>query len=79
MDIHEIKSRSEAIRLQGRVWAQSAGVHPNTITHVLRGAGTQTFKLKAVTEALITEELRLRDHLLALHPVQAREPAEAAE
>lgn len=71
----EIKARCGAIRLQGKDLALRAGCSITTVYNLFRGDGSRTDTVKLLTGALVAEELRLRDHLLALHPV-AREAAQ---
>ncbi len=66
----EIKTRSAAIRWPGQDLAHAAGCGVTTVYNVFRGDGSRTDTLKLMAGALVAEELRLRDHLLALHPLQ---------
>ena len=75
--LSQLKQRAEAIHLRMNPLADLAGVPPST-AHARKKDGSDR-DLRASTmcklsEALIAEELRLRDYLLALHPVPATEP-----
>jgi hypothetical protein len=72
----ELEARATAIRLQKRELAASCGLNKNTITNVFRGLGARTDTLKAIDAAIGAEEIRLRDHLVSLHPLP--EPAREA-
>lgn len=74
IDADEMKTRCTAIRLQHYELASAAGYNPNTVRYVFRGHG-RAITAKLIGEALVREELRLRDYLLQLHPVKAEEAA----
>ena len=65
----ELETRCSAIRLHKQELARRSMRHPNTITNLFQGKGNNTDTLSAVSRVLLEEELRLRDHLLALHPI----------
>lgn len=65
----EIKARCAAIRLQRRELALAAPCSETTVYNLFRGDAGHTDTLKRLAGALVAEELKLRDHLLALHPV----------
>lgn len=69
----EIKARCLAIRLQGKELARAAPCSMTTVYNLFRGDAGRTDTLKRLAGALEREELRMRDHLLALHPL-AGEP-----
>lgn len=75
MDPAEIKARSAAIRLSGKDLAQAAPCSLTTVYNLFSGDAGRSDTLKRIGAALVAEELRMRDHLLALHPVAAREGA----
>lgn len=72
-DIVQLKERAENIRLRMNNLAALAGVPPST-AHARHSDGTardvRSSTLKKLTDAQIAEEIRLRDYLLALHPVE---------
>lgn len=70
MDGREIKQRCAAIRLQGRDLARAAPCSTTTVYNLFRGDAGRSDTLKRLGFALQQEELRLRDHLLALHPLE---------
>lgn len=67
----EIKARCLAIRLQGKDLAKAARCSITTVYNLFRGDAGRTDTLKRMAGALVKEEIRMRDHLLALHPLQA--------
>jgi transcriptional regulator with XRE-family HTH domain len=71
-----ISDRIREIRLSRRAIAAATGLVPETIGRVLNG---QTDPLRSTAQAIeqfvITEELRLRDHLLKIHPLEAAHDA----
>jgi hypothetical protein len=69
----EIQARCAALRLHPREVAALASCHHNTVRGILRGAGAQGRTLARVFAAIEGEELRLRNYLLALHPVKQEE------
>lgn len=69
IDAAEIKTRCAIIRLHGKDLARAAPCSITTVYSLFRGDGAQANTLKRVAGALVAEELRLRDHLLALHPL----------
>lgn len=75
----EMQVRCAALRLQPKEIASLAKCHQNTAKNILRGAGGQGRTLERLYTAIAKEELRLRDHLLALHPLERESVKEAAE
>jgi hypothetical protein len=72
--IGEIKERAANIRLPINGLAELAGVTPSTAhakTPDGRERDVRSSTLRKLAEALVAEELRLRNDLLSLHPVQA--------
>jgi DNA-binding IclR family transcriptional regulator len=70
----QIAARVKAINLTIPQLARIAGLAPSTVYR-----GTRTVKrLEKLTSALAQEELRLRDHLLALHPLEPDEERKSA-
>jgi hypothetical protein len=67
--IEQIKERAEAVNLNLKVLAHRAGVHPST---AYRGAKRIVTGAR-LTDALVAEEIRLRDHLLKIHPLPSSE------
>lgn len=73
--ISQIKERAENIRLPMNTLAALAGVAAST-AHAHKGGvprDPRESSLRKMSDALIADELRLRDYLLALHPVVAKE------
>lgn len=70
--ISQLKERAENIRLRMNNLAALAGVPPST-AHARHSDGTprdvRSSTLQKLSDAVIAEELRLRDYLLTLHPV----------
>lgn len=78
IDTVEIGVRCQAIRLDKKELARRTGRHLNTIKNVLGGGNSLTDTVSEINRVLNEEEIRLRDHCLALHPIM--EPVkEAAE
>lgn len=73
----EIGARCAVIRLGRGGLARLAALHPNTVSHILAGGSVLSGSLEAATRALEAEEVRLRNYLLDLHPLEAAK--EAAE
>lgn len=70
LDCKEIVRRSRRIRLPVNALAGAAEVHHDTAHRYLRGAQSILPRnRRALERALVAEELALRDHLLALHPL----------
>lgn len=78
--ISQLKERAENIHLRMNRLAELAGVPPST-AHARKSDGherdVRSSTLRKLTDALIAEEIRLRDHLLSLHPIKS-ERGEAA-
>jgi hypothetical protein len=79
LEASQIKARCAAIRLQGKELAGASRCSMTTVYSLFRGDGGRTDTLSRLTAALEAEELRLRDHLLALHPLEREPVREAAE
>lgn len=75
--IYAIKQRAERINLSLARLAERSGMPTSTLTRPLRTGGNTTVRtLERANEALVAEELELRDHLLRLHPLtEEREAA----
>lgn len=69
IEASEIKARCAAIRLQGKDLAKAAPCSITTVYNLFRGDGGRSETLKRLAGALEKEELKLRDHLLTLHPL----------
>jgi len=65
----EIVQRVKAVNLTLRCLGQRAGL---SITTAYRGPRTLK-NHHALLQELVAEEIRLRDHLLALHPLEEKE------
>jgi predicted transcriptional regulator len=65
-----IRERCEAIGLQRRELASEARCAEGTIHNIFTGKACRTDTLARIGAALVARELAIRDHLLALHPVQ---------
>lgn len=75
----EIERRRKAIRLQRGELATAAHCDQNTVSKVLLGkTGTRVTTLTAMSNALVAEEIRLRDYLLAVHPLQHSQQQQVA-
>lgn len=73
-----IRERAEAIRLGNKPLAAKTGLAEHTVGRALkRPSGGNIDTYRAIENAVVTEELRLRDYLLTLHPLQSQ-PGEAA-
>ena len=75
MEAAQIAIRCTAIRMRRGDLARCAGLHANTVSNLLGGSSVMSGSLVAATAALLDEELRLRDYLLGIHPL---EPAKEA-
>ena len=69
--IGEIKSRAEGLGLTMTRLGQLAGMAPSTAVGRVGGRerDSRVSTLRKLSEALFSEELRMRDYLLALHPL----------
>jgi hypothetical protein len=77
MQPEEIRKRCGAIGLQRGRLAEIAPCSPTTISRVFSGKSSRTDSLDRLGDAVEAEELRLRDYLLGLHPLEpAKEAAE---
>lgn len=65
----QIKQRCAAIRLHGQDLARAAHCSTTTVYNLFGGDAGRTDTLQRLSGALVAEELRLRDHLLGLHPL----------
>jgi hypothetical protein len=69
----DMAARASAIRLSHKRLGELSGHAGNTVGRVLGQRADRNFPQyqtqNDMERALIAEELRLRDHLLALHPV----------
>lgn len=75
-----IVQRLKRVGLVPKDLAALAGVNYSTIYYGLKNpASTRMTVGKALTSALFTAEIELRDYLLALHPLDAPASLEAAE
>lgn len=79
LEMAEIERRRDALRFPIEELAKAAGCNPNTAGPALKGKTSPRHDtVVSMTRALIAEELRLRDYLLALHPIQTHSSGEAA-
>lgn len=79
-NISQLKERAENIRLRMNGLAVLAGV-PASTAHAKtdgRERDVRASTLHKLVTALTAEEIRLRDYLLALHPVQPATQMETA-
>lgn len=68
--VSELEARRLAIRFQRGELAFASDCDQNTVSKVLLGkTGTRVSTLTAMENALIAEEIRLRDYLLSIHPL----------
>jgi transcriptional regulator with XRE-family HTH domain len=81
MSPEAIAEHARAIRLSFRALGELAGCAENTVNRTLtRATRPLQDTALAIENALVAEEVRLRDYLLELHPVEAdRAVSEAAE
>lgn len=79
MSPETIAERARAIRLSDKALGEAAGLAENTVYRTL-SRRTRPLQETAdmLASALAAEELRLRDYLLALHPVSKTEEGRAA-
>lgn len=79
--ISQIKERAANIRLKMNTLAELAGVPPST-AHARNADGRErdirASTLQKLADALVAEELRIRDYLLSLHPVETKREGQAA-
>lgn len=74
-----LSERRTRIRLPLVAVASAAGVDKHTAHRALNGIrDTRSSKLRAIEEAVVSEELALLAHLVRLHPAEAREAVLAA-
>jgi predicted transcriptional regulator len=75
----DIRDRAAAIRLSNKALAVATGLVENTIGRTLCGRTSPNLTTcDLLGTAVLAEEIRLRDYLLALHPVvpaEIKEPA----
>lgn len=70
MSPETIAERARIIRLSDKALGEAAGLAENTVYRTLAGITRPMLDTaNKLGDALIAEELRLRDHLNALHPV----------
>ena len=65
--ISEIKERAEAVNLTLKRLARRAKVHPSTAYRASHAGDCRVTTNAKLSRALVAEELKLLDHLLALH------------
>lgn len=77
----QIKSRLDALHISANQIAARAGLHHTTLSRIIGGQskGIDYNTLVKLTAAIVAVEIELRDHLLALHPVDRPPQLEAAE
>lgn len=79
MSPETIRERVTTIRLGHKQLADAAGLSQKSVGQILGGrSGGQYSSIVAINDALTAEEIRLRDYLLALHPVQKSDEEKAA-
>lgn len=67
-----IRERASRIRLSRKALAEATGLVEMTIGRTLSGQTSPNMTtFDAIESALVAEEIRLRDYLLSLHPVEA--------
>lgn len=74
----EIAARADAIRLKGAALALAANLPGNAAARTLHGARPSYDRVEALSTALIQEEVRLRDYLIGLHPIERAAPSSVA-
>lgn len=71
MSPETIAQRAKIIRFSDKALGEAAGLAENTVYRTLsRRTRPLQDTADQLAQALIAEELRLRDHLLKLHPIQ---------
>jgi len=79
--LSQLKERAGNIHLRMNPLAELAGVPPST-AHARKRDGSdrdmRASTMRKLADALIAEELRLRDYLNALHPVSTTDEGKAA-
>lgn len=74
-----IRDRASALRLSKKALAQATGLAEMTIGRTLRGATSPNLTTcDEIGQAIVAEELRLRDYLVGLHPLPSAATPEAA-
>ena len=84
MDLGDLKARAAAVRLPVKDLARLAGLNKHTVHNAWSGrSDSLTSTRDKLGAALVGEERRMLDHLLALHGVPQREddgaPADAVK
>jgi hypothetical protein len=75
----QIAERSEAIRLDKKALARLAKLSQKSTGMTLRGQSSPRLNnLQALERAIVAEEIRLRDYLLAIHPLSTSTTTEQA-
>ena len=79
MSPETIAERARAIRLSDKALGEASGLAENTVYRTLAGITRPMLDTaNALSDAVVAEELRLRDYLLSLHPVTATEMEKAS-
>jgi hypothetical protein len=73
--ISEIKKRAEAVNVTLKRLARRAKVHPSTAYRASISGDCRVTTNAKLSRELVAEELRLLDHLLALHGIPERSAA----
>lgn len=74
LTIDEISRRAKVIGYEVKDLAADASVHETTVYRSIGRESNNTMKtMQRLSAALFTRERRLRDHLLALHPLASAE------
>lgn len=69
-----IRERAARIRWRNKAIAEASALSEMTIGRTLSGATSPNMTtLDQIEAAIVAEELRLRDYLLALHPIKTEE------
>lgn len=75
----EIDARARAVHLKRSDLAELSGLPPDTVGRTLNGrTDPRLSTTNKLAQALTAEELRLRDHLLALHGLPEPQKASVA-
>lgn len=73
MHPRQIASRAKRIGLQHKVIARQAELDGATVYRIFAGRTRPLLDtVSRIERVLIAEEIRLRDHLLQLHPIEER-------
>jgi transcriptional regulator with XRE-family HTH domain len=67
----DLAARVSALRFPHSELAKAAGLDKNTVTRALKGRSILSGSLQKIEAVVAADEIRLRDYLLARHPLPA--------